>query len=954
MAKSAIGIGSLPNDGGGDSLRDGAIKINNNFNEIYSALGDGNTITNSIAFASVAGFSTLAGYAYTAGIATFATTAGFTSFTTNAGLSSVADYATVAGLATNATYADTLINSPDITVGIITASRFVGDASFASGIVTTLLAGDNILIGQTGGTATISVTGLGEGGGLGGVSSQWLDTVSGVTTSSRVGIGTTIPDLTSQLQVKGGRVNITGIVAGNEALQIENGAKINYGTSGAAIYYDSVDLRIDTSSSIRMSDGVRNVFTATAGGGSELFFDGDRKFTTTQIGGQIDGTLSVVGLTTTNALYSVGDITAAGFVTATNYYGNGGDLTGIVTTLIGGSNVNLTVDGGQITIDVNSDSVWNGNATGIHTLNNVGLGTTTASHKLTVVGESSFDGEVGFTSDIILSSGRIEIPASSNIKIGADVIGSGGSRNIGLGDRTLATLSSGGGHNIAIGDLSGQSFTSGQYNITIGDRCGREMTTGNYNVILGGFDGQNSELDIRTSSNNIVLSDGQGNIHYFVDSNGNTGINTTITPEALNVLGIVSATGFYGQLNAEQLTGVLPVIDGSNLTGVVATGSGIELRNNGSVLGVGATVNFADNLDIDLSAGVATVSIPDLNITDLNVSGISTLGVATATQLNVSGVSTFSSIEVDALAGIGSIDAAGVSTFRSGIHIPGGTFNNNELRLGNYSSEDFTFQYNTSSSRSLINNSNDLHIRSNIQDMIVVNRDSSVELYHSNGSTSAKKLETTGAGVVVTGVVTATSFSGSLPAGQLTGALPALDGSALTGIVASGTGIALESNGFPVGSATTIDLGTGLSVELSGGIATITSSGGSGGSRVVVSGSTTSITDESIGNIDIIGYKSYALMHVGLSTAGWIRLYTDSTSRANDINRGLGNDPTPGSGVIAEVVTTGISTEQIVSPFTMGGNLMDPVDTTIYASIKNLSGSTQTITANLTVLPLEV
>ena len=490
MAKQAIGIGSLPNDGGGDSLRDGAIKVNSNFSEIYTALGDGNTITNSIAFASVAGVSTLSDYATNAGIATFATTAGFTSFTTNAGLSSVSDYATVAGLATNATYADTLINSPNITVGVITASRFVGDASYASGIVTSLVAGSNVTIERTGGIATVSVAGGGGGGGFG-VASQWLDTLSGITTSSRVGIGTTVPDVSSQLHVKGGRVNITGIIAGNEALQIENGAKINYGTSGAAIYYDSVDLRIDTNSSIRMSDGVRNVFTATAGGGSELFFDGSRKFTTTQVGGQVDGTLTVVGLTTTNALYSVGDITAAGFVTATNYYGSGGDLTGIVTTLIGGSNVNLTVDGGQVTIDVNSDSVWNGNATGINTLGNVGVGTTTASHKLTVVGDSSFDGVVGFTSDITLSSGRIEVPASSNIKIGADVIGSGGSRNIGVGDRALSLLSSGGGHNIAIGDLSGQSFTSGQYNITIGDRCGREMTTGDYNVILGGFDGQN-------------------------------------------------------------------------------------------------------------------------------------------------------------------------------------------------------------------------------------------------------------------------------------------------------------------------------------------------------------------------------------------------------------------------------------------------------------------------------
>lgn len=949
MAKQAIGIGSLPNDGGGDSLRDGAIKVNSNFSEIYTALGDGNTITNSIAFASVAGVSTLSSYATNAGIATFATTAGFTSFTTNAGFSSVSNYAIVAGLATNATYADTLINSPNIIVGVITASRFVGDASYASGIVTSLVAGSNVTIERTGGIATVSVAGGGGGGGFG-VASQWLDTLSGITTSSRVGIGTTVPDTSSQLHVKGGRINVTGVSAGTEAIQVENGAKINYGTSGAAIYYDSVDLRIDTNSSIRMSDGVRNVFTATAGGGSELFFDGSRKFTTTQIGGQVDGTLNVVGLTTTNALYSVGDITAAGFITATNYYGSGGDLTGIVTTLIGGANVNLTVDGGQVTIDVNSDSVWNGNATGINTLGNVGVGTTTASHRLTVVGESSFDGAVGFTSDITLSSGRIEVPASSNIKIGADVIGSGGSRNIGVGDRALSLLSSGGGHNIAIGDLSGQSFTSGQYNITIGDRCGREMTTGDYNIILGGFDGQNSDLDIRTSDNNIVLSDGQGNVRYFVDSNGKTGINTTITPEALNVLGIVSATGFYGQINAEQLTGVLPVIDGSNLTGVVATGSGVEFENNGSTIGVGATLNFADNLDIELSAGVATVSISDLNISNLNVSGISTLGVTTANEISV----------------------AGVSSFYSGIEVGGTTGNitnhgelvmddNNRIMLGiSGNTPNGLVLRNTFSGGGEITHVNfgDISIEAGNGKSVIIGNSTDDDMVTINNT-----------GVNISGVLTATSFSGgtfsgsfsgsganltNLPAGQLTGALPALDGSALTGIVASGTGIAIESNGFPVGSATTIDLGTGLSVEISGGIATITASGGSGGSRVVVSGSTTSIADESIGNIDITGYKSYALMHVGLSTAGWIRLYTDSTSRANDINRGLGNDPTPGSGVIAEVVTTGISTEQIVSPFTMGGNLMDPANTTIYASIKNLSGSTQTITANLTILPLEV
>jgi hypothetical protein len=210
-----------------------------------------------------------------------------------------------------------------------------------------------------------------------------------------------------------------------------------------------------------------------------------------------------------------------------------------------------------------------------------------------------------------------------------------------------------------------------------------------------------------------------------------------------------------------------------------------------------------------------------------------------------------------------------------------------------------------------------------------------------------------------TGIITASSFSGSgsgltnLPAGQLTGNLPAIDGSALLNVTAAGTGIAIRDDNSNIGSATTINFGTGLDVTFNSGIATITASGGSLQSRTIVSGVTTSIANNGIGNTNITGFKSYALMKVGLSTAGWLRLYTDSTSRANDASRSQGIDPTPGSGVIAEVVTTGVSTTQIISPFVTGGNLDSTPSTTIYAAITNLSGSTQAITANLTILQLE-
>ena len=126
-----------------------------------------------------------------------------------------------------------------------------------------------------------------------------------------------------------------------------------------------------------------------------------------------------------------------------------------------------------------------------------------------------------------------------------------------------------------------------------------------------------------------------------------------------------------------------------------------------------------------------------------------------------------------------------------------------------------------------------------------------------------------------------------------------------------------------------------------------------GSSRGNVTGTTGSLAQNAIGNITITGHKSYLLMNVALSAAGWIRLYTDSASRTNDASRSVGEDPAPGSGVIAEVVTTASSLTQKISPFVPGGNMDNPVSTNMYVAIQNLSSTTQTITATLTILKLE-
>jgi len=79
------------------------------------------------------------------------------------------------------------------------------------------------------------------------------------------------------------------------------------------------------------------------------------------------------------------------------------------------------------------------------------------------------------------------------------------------------------GANTFVGSYAGNANTSGTYNTFIGSGAfgaGYYVTTGSKNTILGGFNGNQNSLDIRTSSNYIVLSDGDGNPRTYWDNNG--------------------------------------------------------------------------------------------------------------------------------------------------------------------------------------------------------------------------------------------------------------------------------------------------------------------------------------------------------------------------------------------------------------------------------------------------
>jgi len=74
-----------------------------------------------------------------------------------------------------------------------------------------------------------------------------------------------------------------------------------------------------------------------------------------------------------------------------------------------------------------------------------------------------------------------------------------------------AGYTSTGQRNAFFGSEAGYANTTGESNTYIGRQAGNLMTSGNNNTIIGRYNGNQNSLDIRTGSNYVVLSDGDGN-----------------------------------------------------------------------------------------------------------------------------------------------------------------------------------------------------------------------------------------------------------------------------------------------------------------------------------------------------------------------------------------------------------------------------------------------------------
>ena len=245
--------------------------------------------------------------------------AGFVTFTNNNQLTNGAGYITTSFTNTNQLTNGAGFITNNVS-GTLTATSFIGNGSALTGIVTTLVAGDNINL--SGSTGSVTITGLASTDRINAESIV----VSGVATfSSNVTIGGTLTyeDVTNidsvglitarnGINVSSGGVNVTGIVTAT-----------SYDGPGSNL--TGIVTGIIAGDNINVSGSTGQVTITGLANTANVVAD----------------SLQVTGITT------LGVVTSVTSIQATTYYGDGSKLTGISAGAGGTENVssNTTISG---------------------------------------------------------------------------------------------------------------------------------------------------------------------------------------------------------------------------------------------------------------------------------------------------------------------------------------------------------------------------------------------------------------------------------------------------------------------------------------------------------------------------------------------------------------------------------------------------------------------------------
>jgi len=207
------------------------------------------------------------------------------------------------------------------------------------------------------------------------------------------------------------------------------------------------------------------------------------------------------------------------------------DTSGVLALQTAGTTA-VSISASQV-VTVTNDTVINGITVGkgggaVSTNTAVGVSALAANQaggtNNTAIGNSALDSNTTGDANTAVGDNALQAntTASNNTAVGyqAGYSQTTSPDNVFMGNKAGYSTSTGSGSNTFIGQQAGYSHTTGQNNQFFGGGAGYYISTGSKNSILGAYSGNQGGLDIRTSSNHIVLSDGDGNPRAYWNASG--------------------------------------------------------------------------------------------------------------------------------------------------------------------------------------------------------------------------------------------------------------------------------------------------------------------------------------------------------------------------------------------------------------------------------------------------
>jgi hypothetical protein len=99
--------------------------------------------------------------------------------------------------------------------------------------------------------------------------------------------------------------------------------------------------------------------------------------------------------------------------------------------------------------------------------------------------------------------------------------------------------------------------------------------------------------------------------------------------------------------------------------------------------------------------------------------------------------------------------------------------------------------------------------------------------------------------------------------------------------------------------------------------------------------------------------KGCLLIKLATDYPAWVRIYASAADQSADASRAITTDPTAGTGVLLEVVTTAGALSVDLSPAVIASSLESSPGTTLHFTITNKDSVTRTIATTVTLIPVE-